>query len=104
MARATIYLLLIETGSRFEVREIKSSVVAQTVKRLSTMQEIWVDPWVGKIPWRRKWQPTPLLLPGKSHGWRSLVGYSPWGCKELDATKHTHAVSHTLRSLLDVVK
>ena len=35
------------------------------------------DPWVGKIPWRRKWQPTPVFLPGKSHGQRSLVGYSP---------------------------
>ena len=41
----------------------------------------------GKIPWRRKWQPTPVLLPGKSHGCRSLVGYSPWGCKESDTTK-----------------
>ena len=39
------------------------------------------DPWVGKIPWRRKWQPTPVFLPGKSHGQRSLVGYSPRGCK-----------------------
>ena len=37
------------------------------------------DPWVGKIPWRRKWQSTPVLLPGKSHGQSSLVGYSPWG-------------------------
>ena len=46
-----------------------------------------VDPWVGKIPWRRKWQPTPVLLPGKSHGWRSVVGYSPWGHKELDMTE-----------------
>ena len=36
-------------------------------------------PGVGKNPWRRKWQPTPVLLPGKSHGRRSLVGYSPWG-------------------------
>ena len=35
------------------------------------------NPWVRKIPWRRKWQPTPVLLPGESHGWRSLVGYSP---------------------------
>ena len=35
------------------------------------------DPWVGKIPWRRAWQPTPLFLPGESHGQRSLVGYSP---------------------------
>ena len=48
------------------------------------------DPWVGKIPWRRKWQPTPVLLPGKSHGGRSLVGYSPWGHKEMDTTKQRH--------------
>ena len=48
------------------------------------------DPWVGKIPWRRKWQSTPVLLPGKSHGQRSLVGYSPWGRKELDTTERLH--------------
>ena len=41
------------------------------------------DPWIGKIPWRKKWQPTPVFLPGKSHGQRSLVGYSPWGCKRV---------------------
>ena len=40
------------------------------------------DPWVGKIPWRRAWQPTSVFLPGKSHGQRSLGGYSPWGHKE----------------------
>ena len=40
------------------------------------------DPWVGKIPWRRKWQPTSEFLPEKSHGQRSLVSYSPCGCKE----------------------
>ena len=45
------------------------------------------DPWVEKIPWRRKWQPTPVFLPGKSHGRRSLAGYSPWGCKESDTTE-----------------
>ena len=39
------------------------------------------DPWVGKIPWRRKWQPTPVFLPGKSHGQRKLVLYSPWVAK-----------------------
>ena len=42
------------------------------------------------IPWRRKWQSTPVFLPGKSHGWRSLVGYSPCGCKELDKTEWLH--------------
>ena len=45
------------------------------------------NPWVRKIPWRRKWQPTPVLLPGKSHGWRILVGYRPWGRKESDTTE-----------------
>ena len=57
----------------------RTSLVAQTVKHLSTMQETGFDPWVGKIPWRRKWQSTPVLLPGKSHGQRSLGGCSPWG-------------------------
>ena len=41
-----------------------------------------VDPWVGKIFWRGEWKPTPVFVPGESHGQRSLVGYSPWGHKE----------------------
>ena len=48
------------------------------------------DPWMGKILWRRKWQLTPGPLPGKFHGWRSLVGYGPWGPKELDRTERLH--------------
>ena len=47
------------------------------------------DSWVHKIPWSRKWQPTPVFLPGKSHGQRSLAGYGPWGPKESDMTEHT---------------
>ena len=45
------------------------------------------DPWVGKIPWRRESLPTPVFWPGEFHGQRSLTGYSPWGCKELDTTE-----------------
>ena len=45
------------------------------------MQETWVQPLVGKIPWRRNWQPTTVFLPGKSHGRRSLVVYGPWVTK-----------------------
>ena len=45
------------------------------------------NPWVRKIPWRREWLPTLVLLPGKSHGWRSLVVYRPWGGKEMDTTE-----------------
>ena len=51
------------------------------------------DPWVWKIPWRRAWQPTPVFLPGKSHGQRSLVGYSPWVVKSqtpLSNWAHVH--------------
>ena len=47
------------------------------------------DLWIRKIPWRRKWLPTPVFLPGKSHGQRSLVDYSPWGHKELAMTEET---------------
>ena len=51
-------------------------------------------PWVWKIPWRRAWQPTPVFLPGESHGHRNLEGYSPWGLKESDTTEGTWQV-HT---------
>ena len=57
--------------------------MAQTVKNLPATWETWVDPWVGKIPWRRKWKPTPVFLPGKPHGQRSLASYSAWGCKRV---------------------
>ena len=60
------------------------------------------DPWVRKITWSRKWQPTVVFLPGKSHGQRSPVGYSQWGRKELDMTKHADvgkAWTHTGHSL-----
>ena len=50
------------------------------------------DPWVRKIPWKRKWQPTPVFLPGEFHGERSFVGYSPCGHKELDMTDNTFLV------------
>ena len=48
-----------------------------------------IKDWVGKICWRRAWQPTPIFLPGESHGQRSLAGYSPWGRKESDTTEAT---------------
>ena len=50
------------------------------------------DPWVKKIPWSEKWQPTPMFLPGKFHGQRSLVDYSLWGHKQWDVTEHVCTV------------
>ena len=54
-------------------------------------------PWIREIPQRRNWQPTPVFLPGKPHGWRNLTGYSPWGHKELDTTERPHLLSFFLR-------
>ena len=51
------------------------------------------DPWVRKIFWRRKWQSTPIFLPGKSQGQRNLVGYSLLGHEELNMTEHAHSSS-----------
>ena len=56
------------------------------------------DPWVGKIPWRRKWQPAPVFLLGESHGQRSLVGYSSWGCRQSDMTEQMSMHTHSLYS------
>ena len=49
------------------------------------------DPWVGKIPWRRAWQPTPVILPGESYGQKSLEGYDPWGHKKSNMTSNSAA-------------
>jgi len=60
-------------------------------KHSPAMQETRFAPWVRKIPWRGKWLPTPVFLSGEFRGQRSLAGYSPWGCKELDTTERlTH--------------
>ena len=60
-----------------------TTLVAQTVKNLPAMQETRVLSLGWEDPWRRKWLPTPVFLPGKFHGQRSLVGYSPWSCKRV---------------------
>ena len=56
---------------------------------LPAIQDTWVQSWVGKIPKRRKWQPTPVFLPGESHGQRRLAGYNLWDRRELETTEVT---------------
>ena len=69
-------------------------MVAQMGKNLPAVRRLGFYPWLGKIPWRRKWLSTSAFLPGEVQGQRSLVSYSPWGGKELDTTEqHTH--THT---------
>ena len=69
-----------------------ASQVVLVVKNLPTKagdMRFSFDPCVGKILWRKAWQPTPVFLPGESLGQRTLVGYSPWGHIELDTTEAT---------------
>ena len=61
--------------------------MAQTLKSLPAIRRLSFNPWVGKIPWRRTWQPTPVFCPGEFHEWRGLEGYGSWGRKELDMTE-----------------
>ena len=82
---------------KYRVITYMGSLVAQMVKHLPEMWETRVRSLSRETSWRRKWQPTPVLLPRKFHGWRSLVGYSrPWGLKEPDTTErlHLHLQSH----------
>ena len=72
---------------------VGTSQVASGQESTCQCRRLGFDPWVGTTPWRRKWQPTPVFLPGKSHGQRNLAGYSPWGRKESDMTEHAHTES-----------
>ena len=89
----------------FRPCHLAASLVAQMVVKnfLSTMKEIGFDPCVGKIPWRGKWQPTPVFLPEEFCGQRSLVGCSPWGHKESDTTERL-SVSHSLTHLVQMLQ
>ena len=72
--------------------------LGHSVLAMAQRRHGFVDPWIKKIPWKRKWQPTPVFLTGKSHEQRAQVGYSPWGHKELDMTERMHTHAHTKTS------
>jgi len=69
------------------IREFWASLVNQIIKSPPASRRPEFDPWVGEIPWRRAWPPTPVFLPGESHGQRNLAGFSPWSHKESDMTE-----------------
>ena len=90
MEKIIIGLKKLKLKKRKEKKEDSTeltSLVVQTVNRLSTMQETWVRSLGREVPWRRKRQLTPVLLPRKSHGRRSLMSM---GCKESDMTERLH--------------
>ena len=84
--RGTKILQAVRHAKNFFKRKGRASLVVQLVKNLPAMQETRFNPWVGKMPWRREWLPTPVFLPGEYHGQRRLAGYSPQGRKESDTT------------------
>ena len=74
----------------FSLEGGEASLVAQTVKSLPAVWETQIRSLGQEDRLEKERKPTPVLLPGKSHGRRSVVGYSPWGCRELDATERLH--------------
>ena len=86
--------MYLERGKENKERSKKNGGMRQ-------LREEWNFREIYALKWRRKWKPTPVFLPGESHGQRSLEGYSPWGRKELDTTGHTaHALKIFKKSLL----
>ena len=99
------------TGNRLKAKDALRGVLPSfrgfpggaTCKELACQfrrhKRLGFNSWVRKIPWRRAWRHTSVFLPEKSHGQRSLAGYSPWGHKELDTTELTqHTCKHFSRS------
>ena len=84
--RALFHMKLRENTILLPPKYMLSASAKEPARQCQRCKSHGLDPWVGKIPWRRKWQPTPVFLPGESHGQRSLAGYSPWGHKESDTT------------------
>ena len=76
-------------------RASQAALEAKNLLAMRETQETQFHPWVRKIPWRRKWQPSPVFLPGESKGQKSLADYSPCGCKESDTIEHTDTQTHT---------
>ena len=83
----------------FSALEHSYNLIAHQLKRLSPCGRHGFDTWVRRIPWRRKWQATPVFLPEESHGQRNLVGYS---CKESDMTEWLHFIHYCPLHMLDV--
>ena len=87
---AIFYLPLQESQSKQRINSKVSNILGFPGGQCKRRRKHRFDPWVGKISWRRKWQPTPVFLPGKPHGWKSLLGCSPWGCEESYTTARLH--------------
>ena len=95
-AESSTYPLHIPLTNRQTTNKKSREAWAQMVENLPAVRETWIWSLGWKDPWRRKWQPSPVFLPGESHWQRSLAGYSLWGHKELDTTQQ---LTHTIRKV-----
>ena len=91
-------------GIGYSLQYVWASLVVQWVKNCLQCRRPGFDPWVGKIPWRRERLCTPVFWPGELHGQRSLAGYFPWGCKELDMTEQLSLIFKELSNLISPPK
>ena len=105
VAQSRTRLKWLSSSSSSSIMVYGASLVSQRWKiclQCRRCRKLGFDPWVRKIPWRWKWQPTSVFLPGESPEQRSLAGYSPWGWKELDVTEmteHAHIMIYNLSAL-----
>ena len=103
---ANLHIKLVGGRCNYYSHSTDEETEAESLWRIPQVQRkrCRFNPWVRKIRWRRTWQPTPVFLPGKFHGQKNLVGYSPWDHKELDTTEHTHphTYPHTQRPTANI--
>ena len=82
-----LWFLRLSQRYNFGDKKVLFNILSIFFLNIKPMHSFVLTSWVQKIPWRREWLPTPVFLPGEFHGQRSLVGYSPWDCKESDMTE-----------------
>ena len=90
-------------GAGYPLQYSWVSLVAQMVKNSLAMRETWFNPWVGKIPWRRAWQPTPVFLPGESPWTEEPDRPQSVGSKESDTTERLSAYKHLTEDVYHTV-
>ena len=92
-----IFATYSSTDFSMNILTLKGGTAVKNLPASTEDKEMGVQSQGQEDPWSKKWQPTPVFLPGESHKQRSLGGYSPWGRKESDSTEHTHVPLLTLK-------
>ena len=89
-------------SKQITVNSYKKGFLGSSAVKICQCKRCGFDPWVQKVPWKRKWQPVPVFLPGKSYGKRGLAGYSPWGHKTVGYNLETKQKQYFYNRILDI--